>query len=124
MEFAEITEDPFTNNTNNFLLVLDIQKHNFPTPSSPGAASLADGLLVDPTDNYVGFFLMFQYQDYEVTGSLSNEAYSHSYVTKREWMLVPPGFSFKSFQRLVGFWLSPAEVKQFILGRLALKGGD
>ena len=124
MQFAEITEDPFTNNTNNYFLLLDIEQHNVPNPSSPGIGSIVNGGLQDPNGTYVGFFMLAQYQDYEVTGNLSNEAYSHSYVTKRDWMLIPPGFKLIAILKAIGFWLSPKEVEQFILGRLSLKGGD
>ena len=36
MEFAEITEDPFTNNTNKYFLVIDIALRGAPTPNTPG----------------------------------------------------------------------------------------
>ena len=124
MQFAEITDDPFTNNTNNFFLVLDINSEAVPNPSSPGYLTLTNGVLVDPSGVTIGYYWAAFYQDYEVTGSLSDEAYAHSYARKKEWILVPPSYTFRSFVRAVGFWLSPKEVEQFILGKLSLKGGD
>ena len=124
MEFAEITKDPFTNNTNNYFLVLDIASESIGNPSSPGRSGTRNGQLSDPSGSPVGYFFWNAYQDYEVTGSLSNEAYSHSYAYRKEWVLVPPKYTFSIFIACIGFWLSPKEVEQFILGRLSLKGGD
>ena len=121
MEFAEITEDPFVNNTNNYFLVLEIQNHNTPTSSS---TSEVNGELDDPNGSNVGYHWIALSYDYEVTGSLSDEAYAHSWSLERLWTLVPPKFTFKTFGIAIGFWLTSEEVKQFILGRLSLKGGD
>ena len=124
MEFAEITEDPFTNNTNNYFLVIDIQNYTIPISTGPGAQQVTTDLLADPSGVNVTEYWKAWYQDVEVTGSLSDEAYAHSYFAKREWLLIPPKFTFKTFGAALGFWLSPKEVEQFILGRLSLKGGD
>ena len=124
MEFAEITEDPFTNTTNNFYLVLDIFSHPTPNPNSTGINVQKAGALTDPNNRTVGFFYIASSQDYVVAGSLSDEAFAHSYVVKRDWMVVPPQFNLSGHQFAIGFWLSPKEVEQFILGRLSLKGGD
>ena len=124
MEFAEITKDPFANNTNNYYLLLDIANYSIPTPATPGYSNAVNGELLDPGGNTVGHFWVAWYQDYELTGSLSDEAYAHSWTLKRSWMLVPPNYTLKSFARCIGFWLSHKEVEQFILSRLSLKGGD
>jgi len=124
MQFAEITEDPFTNGTNNFFLVLDIASHQIPNPSAVGAAAFANGNLLDPNGEVVGYFNVYQAWNFEVTGSLSDEAYSNAYASKKNWMFIPPKFQFSNFGKMIGFWLSPKEVEQFILGRLSLKGGD
>jgi len=124
MEFAEITKDPFTNNTNNFYLVIDVYRFSIPTPSAPGSSSTQNGLLTDPSGQGVGRFSIMTQWDYAVAGSLSDEAFAHSYITKREWMLVPPNYVVSGFTAMIGFWLKPKEVEQFILGRLSLKGGD
>ena len=124
MEFAEITEDPFKNTTNNFFLVIDIGRHYVPNTNTVGQYAVGNGILIDRSGFAVGFYDLIQNQDYALAGSLSDEAFAHSYEEKREWILVPPSYTFSQFLRAIGFWLSPKEVEQFILGRLSLKGGD
>lgn len=125
MEFAEITEDPFTNNTSNFFLVLDIGNHPVPNPSSVVGVDISfGGKLLDSNGNNAGYFWLAITQDYEVTGSLSDESYAHSFTSRRNWMLVPPKYSLEDHVTATGFWLSYKEVEQFILGRLSLIGGD
>jgi len=124
MEFAEITQDPFVNTTNNFFLVLDIFDFVVPQPSAVGGEGVQNGTLTDPNGQGVGRFTQNVQWDYAVAGSLSDEAFAHSYTERRTWMLVPPQYKVSSFTRMIGFWLSPKEVEQFILGRLSLKGGD
>jgi len=124
MEFAEITEDPFTNNTVNYFLVLDFFYRNIPNPSGTGITTASSLNLTDPGGNHVGYGWFAWTQDYEVTGSLSDEAYAHSFAHQRMWTLVPPKFTISQFVQCIGFWLLPKEVEQFILGRLSLKGGD
>ena len=124
MEFAEITEDPLVNKTNNFFLVLGMSAYNTPNPSAVGTSLVEQGILADPNGTSVSLFWMSATQDYEVTGSLSDEAYAHSFSHRKEWLLIPPNFKFTNFSKCYGFWLSPKEVEQFILGRLSLKGGD
>ena len=70
MEFAEITQDPFTNKTNNYFLMLDIFLKSIPVPSGPGFGGSDSGVLYDPNGNEVGYYWSAQYQDYELTGSL------------------------------------------------------
>jgi len=124
MEFAEITKDPFKNKSNNFFLVVDIQNEGIAQLSGPGYTQNTDGILEDPSGIVVGRFFFMAEHDYVVVGSLSDEAFAHSFSSRRAWMLVPPNYTFSSFGAAVGFWLSPKEVEQFILGRLSLKGGD
>lgn len=125
MEFAEIKTDPFTNTTNNFFLVLEIAQYNTPNPGTPGQGNQSNGMLSDPQGNIVGMKWIPFYQDYEVTGNLSNEAYAHSWTHDRHFMLIPPNFKYRSFSIMIGFWLTPEEVKEFILhGGFATQGGD
>lgn len=125
MEFAEITTDPFTNTTNKFFLVLEQQEHNIPNPSTPGLNSAYSGTLSDSQGNVVGYKWNAFYQDYEVTGNLSNEAFAHAWTLEHQFALIPPNFKYRDFAVMIGFWLTPKEVKEFILhGGLATKGGD
>jgi hypothetical protein len=124
MEFAEITEDPFTNKTNNYYLVIGIEQTPITNPSSPGVLSAIAGAILDPTGHIVSQMKEALSQDYVVVGTLSDEAFAHSWMTHREWGLIPPNFKMTLFAIAYGFWLTPKEVEQFILGRLSLKGGD
>ena len=126
MEFAEITEDPFTNNTNNFFLVLGIEGianlTSFPTP--PGNTAAQIGVLKDPSGTPVAEWELVKAYANEVTGSLSDEAYSWTQYYRRHYLIIPPKFSFVDFSSCYGFWLSPEEIKQFILNGLSHVGGD
>jgi len=125
MQFAEITEDPFTNKTNKFFLVLDISHYSVPSPSATGVSYFSSsGTLYDPSGNAITYYWRAWAYALEITGTLSNEAYSFVWQTHRQWLLIPPKFQFVGFANMIGFWLTPDEVKQFILNGLSLKGGD
>lgn len=116
VKFLEITEDPYTNNSNLFILILSIADLNTPTPSSPGNNSVANGNLVDPGGNPVGYMWVAFYQDYEVTGSLSDEAFSHSWTQLKNSVLVPPGYKFSGFTRATALQGTLEELAPFIRG--------
>ena len=124
MQFAEITEDPFINNTNNYFLVMEISQISNPQPTGNGTSVVTNGELFDPNGYGLGQWNRVVAYSFEATGNLSNEAYAFSWLFQRHWMLIPPKFKINQFYSMWGFWLTPDEVKQFIFGRLSLKGGD
>jgi hypothetical protein len=85
-----------------------------PNPSAPGLYNYSVGTLEDQNGNVVDTFYNIIIQDYEVTGSLSDEAFAHAVGFQKGKMLVPPGYSFKNFEYAYGFWLDPEEVKDWI----------
>jgi len=113
MEFAEITQDPWTNNTDKFFIVVGINSINIPSPSSPGHSGSANGFVVDPSGVTVDVFWNSFSQDYEVTGSLSDEAYAHSYSLIHR-VVVPPSYKFMSFVRAIGYYVTLDELKGMI----------
>ena len=111
----EILEDPYTNNSDLYVLILDIGNITIPTPSSPGSVSETNGKLIDPNGKVISFATFIAQYDYEVTGSLSNVGYAHSYVVKQP-VLIPPGWSFNNFTRAIGLTGTLEELAPFIKG--------
>ena len=111
----EILEDPYTNNSDLYVLILAIFSIIIPTPSSPGLYYNTNGRLIDPNGNIVSNVITTAQYDYEVTGSLSNEAYAHSYVVKQP-ILIPPGWSFSNFASAIGLTGTLEELAPFIKG--------
>ena len=111
----EILEDPYTNNSDLYVLILAIGSISIPTPSSPSLSYKTSGRLIDPNGNTVSYAIFIAQYDYEVTGSLSNEAYAHSYVVKQP-ILIPPGWSFSNFTPAIGLTGTLEELAPFIKG--------
>ena len=116
VKFIEITQDPFVNQSNEFILILSMVNHPIPLPDAPGTGSKGGGKLTDPFGNSAGHMWYATYQDYEVTGTLSDEAYSHSYVHDQKTMLIPPGYTFESFIRATALQGTLEELAPFIKG--------
>jgi hypothetical protein len=105
LKFLYLTEDPFVNTSEEFVRILSMQ--NFPTITSGGGGQ-ASGTLVDPSGNSVGI-LEF------ATGTVATEATAYPYGFSAGWsasqiIIVPPGWSFKSFIRAVAVQGSLEEV--------------
>ena len=115
VKFVYIAEDPYTNQSDEFILILGIYQGSVPNPSSPAFQYQLNGLLIDPNGTFVYAFTQFASQDYEVTGTLSDEAYSHSYSLKTI-MVIPPGWKFESFVRATGIQGTLEELAPFIKG--------
>lgn len=116
VKFLEITSDPFTNNTSEFVLILTISTYNYATPSSPGASQGFSGELFDASNKVVGYIWETFSQDYEVTGTLSNEAYAHSWTHDQKIMLIPPGYKFTTFVYATALQGSLEDLAPFIKG--------
>ena len=116
VKFIEITQDPFVNQSNEFILILSMANYPISHPSAPGASYAAGGQLTDPFGNPVGYMWYAAYQDYEVTGTLSDEAYSHSYVHDQKTMLIPPGYTFETFTMATALQGTLEELAPFIKG--------
>ena len=116
VKFIEITQDPFVNQSNEFILILSMANYPISLPEAPGAGSSVGGQLVDPLGNIAGYMWNAAYQDYEVTGTLSDEAYSHSYVHDQKTMLIPPGYTFETFIRATALQGTLEELAPFIKG--------
>ena len=116
VKFFEITDDPYKNTSNEFVLVLSITEYGVPYPSAPGSQTTVNGMLVDPRGIEIGYMWVAWYQDYEVTGSLSDEAFAHSYVHNQNTMLIPPGFTFKNFSNAICLQGTLEELAPFIRG--------
>ena len=115
VKFVYIAEDPYTNQSDEFILILGIWQEDVPIPSSPGLTYQINGVLRDPNGNLVYAFTQFASQDYEVTGTLSDEAYSHSYSLKTI-MVIPPGWKFEHFHLATGIQGTLEELAPFIKG--------
>ena len=116
VKFIEITQDPFVNQSNEFILILSMIDLPYSVPDAPGAGNSLGGKLIDPFGNYAGYMWYAFYQDYEVTGTLSDEAYSHSYVHDQKTMLIPPGYTFETFTRATALQGTLEELAPFIKG--------
>ena len=116
VKFIEITQDPFVNQSNEFILIISMANYPVSNPSAPGTGNLVGGRLTDPFGNFVGCMWIAIYQDYEVTGTLSDEAYSHSYVHDQKTMLIPPGYTFETFTRATALQGTLEELAPFIKG--------
>ena len=92
LKFLYITQDPFTNNSEEFVRILAIR--DYPTfPSNGGESST--GQLYDPNGNVVAGFQ-------QITGNLYTEATAYPYTFSEGWIasqiiIVPPGWKFTNF---------------------------
>ena len=116
VKFIEITQDPFVNQSNEFILILSIVNLPVSEPDAPGAGNSVGGELIDPSGNQVGYMWLAAFQDYEVTGTLSDEAYSHSWTHDQKTMLIPPGYTFEQFARATALQGTLEELAPFIKG--------
>lgn len=116
VKFLELVDDPYVNKSNLFLLIVSIANYSVPIPTAPGTGSYTGGTLEDPNGAVAGIMWLSFYQDYEVTGTLSDEAFAHAYVFYKPTMLVPPGFTFKSFTTAVALQGTLEELAPFIRG--------
>lgn len=88
--------DPYTNDSDKYIVVLGVQGVAYTNPSAPEATSANSGIVVDPTGVTVGYFNIAISQDYEVTGSLSDTGYSHSWSFSTR-VLLSPGYRLTTF---------------------------
>jgi len=92
LKFLYITQDPFTNESDEFVRILAIR--NYPLfPPNGGANS--GGNLYDQNGNEVGYFWL-------ITSGLNTEATAYPYTFSAGWsadqiIIIPPGWSFRSF---------------------------
>lgn len=117
VKFLEITNDPYTNDTSLFVLVLNMFYYPTPSPTSPGSSNVYSGVLSDPRGETVGIMWLAAYQDYEVTGSLSDEAYAHSWTHDANTLLIPPGYTFKTFSYAIALQGTLEELAPFMMGK-------
>ncbi len=115
-KFVAISADPFLNNTNEFVLIVSIDDYSVPSPSAPETSSTGNGILENENGAVYGYMFLAFCQDYVVTGSLSNEAFAHSWTHDQKTILVPPGFKFKSFGLAIGIQGTLEELAPFIRG--------
>jgi len=105
LKFLYITQDPFTNNSQEFVRVLAIS--NGPSfPSGGGVVNV--GVLYDSSGNIVGSFNF-------LASSEATEATAYPYAFSAGWssvaiIIVPPMWSFKSFGRAIAIQGSLEEV--------------
>ena len=115
VKFLEITEDPFTNQSNLFILILGIAFFGLPNPTGTGSYTTLTGALIDPGGNTVTHYSQLGTQDFEVTGTLSDEAFAHSFTVKNI-VAIPPGWVFKDFTYAYGVQGTLEELAPFIRG--------
>ena len=104
LKFLYLTQDPFVNQSEEFVRIISIQ--NFPT--IPNGGGTTAGTLYDPEGNNVGIMEF-------ATGSKYTEATAYPYAFSAGWsasqiIIVPPGWSFKNFLRAVAVQGSLDEV--------------
>jgi len=107
LKFLYIAQDPFTNNSEEFVRILAIS--NFVTfPTTGGTTSV--GILLDPNGNPVAAF--------RSQSSLFNtETTAYPYTFSEGWtsdqiIIIPPGWSFSGFGRAIAVQGSLEEVLQ------------
>lgn len=115
VKFLEITSDPYKNNSNEFILIFGIAAGNYATPTAPGSGGASSGVISNPNGVTVCQMFLANYQDYEVTGSLSDEAFAHTYLFQN-LAIIPPGWSFSSFTAAYGIQGTLEELAPFITG--------
>lgn len=90
--------DPYTNETNRFVVALGIEHDNtadgMPNLSAPTITGSFGGVLNDPNGNVYTAMRSVMVMDYEVTGTLSDEAYSHAVMFAHN-VIVFPGWQLK-----------------------------
>ena len=114
-QLAEIDTDPYTNNTSNYLLVTGILNDTPPNPTTPGTLESKYGQVSDPLGNLIDSALILSSQDYVVVGSLSDEAFAHSWAISKK-VIVPPNYSISNFGKLIGFWITPDAIMDILKG--------
>ncbi|MEM3862389.1 MAG: hypothetical protein QW203_07925 [Thermoplasmatales archaeon] len=130
MKFAEIIEPEggFLNDSNSYFLVIGILYTHITPPSGTGTYYGNSGVLMDQNGNGVDFFkiTIIQVSSWSLPmpvwngSSVVTENYTlyttAPFIYQKSVMLVPPGYRLSDFGYAIGFWLSPDEVEQMILG--------
>jgi len=105
LKFLYITNDPFKNETQEFVRILAI--NNIPFVGSSGGVG-GNGNLFDQAGNGVATML-------EIEGEVYTEATAYPYAFANSYqasqiMIVPPGWTFKNFGRAIAVQGSLEEV--------------
>ncbi|MEM3794527.1 MAG: hypothetical protein QW429_01505 [Thermoprotei archaeon] len=104
LQFLELTEDPFTNNTNYFIRVLTMAMGIYAGfTSTPGSNEQIAGQLLDPQGNLCGFFSQTVSEWLENTEATAYP-YAVGNVTvyyTQQIIIIPPGWTYKGFVRAI-----------------------
>ena len=114
-QFVEIDTDPYTNNTSDYLLVVGIQDNQTPNPATTGHFITTYGKVSDPLGTVIDYVTYFSGQDYALAGSLSDEAFAHSWTIHKK-VIVAPNYSISNFGELIGFWITPDAILDILKG--------
>lgn len=109
LQVVELTQDPFTNTSDKFYLVISIQKLPTPNPGAVGSGSYANGFLNDPQGNNISYFGYYTY----FVNEISSEPYSLSFTFKSK-VLIPPGYSFSAYGRALTLYGTLEELRGYI----------
>jgi len=114
MKFQEIDQDPWVNASSDFYYVLGIRSIGVtPEPSSVGRVIILNGTVLDPQSNTVDVYSLYVSYDWTQAGSLSDEAFAHSWQNTHR-VLIPPGYSMASFGVMYGFFMTFDEVVEMV----------
>jgi hypothetical protein len=99
LKFLYITNDPFVNNSEEFVRILAISAFPGPNINPSGGFGQQIGALYDPNGNLVSVF-----GNFSMVGTTNSTAYpetvSYGYQMPQIF-LVPPGWTFKTFIRAI-----------------------
>ena len=105
LKFLYITQDPFVNNSEEFVRILAFS--NFATAPAPNSAS-SSGVLLDSNGNFVANAnTITAYENTEAT------AYPFAYASEQpfvQMIIIPPGWSFRGFGKAIAVQGSLEEV--------------
>ncbi len=108
LKFLYITQDPFKNTSNEFVRILAITNYASAGSSSTGLSVSLGGVLYDANGRAVAYFSAWE-------GYLNTEATAYpydvgGYVFSQPIIIIPPNWSFGSFNRAIAVQGSLEEV--------------
>jgi len=108
LKFIYITQDPFKNNSEEFVRILAVYSFAGPNINPNGGFGQQIGELLDQAGNIVSFF-----GNFSMVGTTNSTAYpeavSYGYQMPQIF-IIPPGWTFRSFSRAIAVQGSLEEV--------------
>jgi hypothetical protein len=96
LKFLYLTQDPFTNNSEEFVRILGT---SIISASFNGTGGALNGILQDPSGNEVMY--MFTLDQTLGTSSTAYPYISESFSQASQVLIIPPGWTFRGFGRAI-----------------------